>query len=269
MDESALPSRFLDGAYLYGAGLFETMLLVDDKLPLLTYHAARLQDSLRAFDIPLQLTAETIQSGIELLIQEHGWNSGIVNLYISAGERHMEHSKLTFRNPYWIAVLREYSIPAPIETPISCCIARSMLSDCTLLHHKTMAYFHHILSLQQHVHHPVLVDSATMIMETPLYGLGFLRDNTVVFPEHGAILPSTSRAFIIDNAQRLKIHTDVRPIGLQDLAQFDGFFIHNAVKGIMPATLFTNVNNGNTEPPLLTSTNTILTLKDRVWEMLS
>ncbi|MDA1353405.1 MAG: aminotransferase class IV [bacterium] len=269
-DESALPSRFLDGAYLYGAGVFETILFLDGTLPLLTHHVKRLQTSVKELGIKLSVSEAEIESGAAALATQNGLGSGTLNVYVSAGERQFENGRIDFAAPYWTMVLRDTQ-PTPTVNPLECCIA--LCTDHTGIahHHKSMAYLHHIVALRQHDRHPVLTDEHGAIMETPLYGVGVIKDNRVLFPRHRGILPSTSRAFISQHAPDLGITVQDAPLYVSELHNYDGLFLHNAVKGIVPAKLHEHdtKKQGHKDPVLLSSNNTVSQLRDRYWRLIS
>lgn len=269
-DEKDLPSRFTDGAYLYGMGAFETLLFRDGRLPLLKHHETRLKDSLKAMGIPLYISATDIQYGAAALAENMALNAGVINIYASAGERQLADGKIAFSKPYWSMVLRPAKIE-PNNEPVLCCVALSSGHSGFAHHHKAMSYLHHIVSLRQFERHPLLADEHGAIMETPLYGVGFVAGDTITFPHHAHILPSTSRAFITQNAAQLKVHIKEETIHLSDLTQFDSLFLHNAVKGIVLSSLYEkdNKKQGQNDPVLIESNHRISQLRDRYWDLLS
>ena len=233
-----------DSGFRYGYGCFETMRMINGKLPLFDKHEARLNRSLNHFGI--NYSSVGLQERVLALLSKLKQPTGICQVHVTAGPLHMA--------PGFTATPTEIISHAPLPSSSSWNWCFFPISPHEFYQHKSMAYAHHIHALSKCSYWPIYTDSADMIIDSSIFSLGFITANTITFAKHDYQLPSVSRQVITESWQYGGMTH--KPITTNDWLASDVRFGCNAVRGVFE--LKTPDEPSRPEHPLIEKMNRCL-----------
>ena len=229
-----------DSGFLYGYGVFETILMQNQQLPFLEFHYDRLQKSADFLSIELPLSYQELQDMLKRLITQKGKTHGKLNLYLTAGDKDPSQAGFQFSSPKLISVIRDY-IPKT-SSPISLSLASLSYAPSPLQSYKSLSYAPYILEQQAYAPKtPLLLSPDGFLLETPTAAVSCIKDQTLFFPKTDPArqhyrLHSVSEAVIKHHAKDWDIHVEDRSIHIKDLKHMDEIFLCNALQGIIPVS---------------------------------
>lgn len=234
----------------YGDGVFETMLLVGDRIPLLDYHMARLTRSCQVLGIPL--VPQLIHDDLEQIKQQFyaaaepgGSGRAMLKLMVIRGGGSRGYYPLGTEHSPISRILGVMPLPTTAEIPLDYTlqVAEQRLSrNAQLAGLKHLSRLEHVMaarSIAADVHiHGLLLDTEGFVIETVHHNVFVLRADRLITPcLRFSGVAGVMRQFILEYlAPKRAIPTEVKPLTLVELESSDEVFICNSVRGIEVVT---------------------------------
>ena len=228
-DKQNLEFPFLDGGFLYGYGLFESIRIKAGQPVLWDAHIKRLNYGANVMDILCQVSTQELKEKTTQLIEKNEVQEGMINIYITAGDR--PDQGWIFDQPLCLVVSRD--LPQ-IKDNIELLVKEESFQRVPLDGFKTMAYFKNILErkLYPMADDIILYDQKKEILETPMSNVFFVQENRVITPKSTRVLPGIIRNYLIQNQADLNIQVEERSVWLDELQDMEEVFTTNAIRGI-------------------------------------
>ena len=230
--KETMPFPFSDAGFLYGYGCFETIRVQNGTAPLLQEHIRRLRVSALILDLPFRWSSASIQASITDLIQHNNAANGILNIYLTGGERDM--LKKGEPEPQLLMVLR-HSNPNPTQGQ------RLTLREVSFQRikadqFKLMAYAKNIWEkrLARPFDDVLLYDHQQFLLETTSANIFLLEGDTLITPKAESVVNGVMRQFVISHAPSLGLKVKQEFVPMERLADADEIFLTNAIHGIIP-----------------------------------
>tara|TARA_B100001113_G_C21063951_1_gene602475 strand:- start:194 stop:1048 length:855 start_codon:yes stop_codon:yes gene_type:complete len=230
---ASLEFPFDDCGFLYGYGLFETVKVFNKTPLLLANHLGRLQRSSIVMDLMLDIDTEKLIALIYELIKKNGIENGVLNLYLTGGDRPTSMYHLGLEKPTLIGVVREFSFDK--LAPLTLGLRQASFQRIPIDGIKTMSWFKNILEkrLAPEFNDIILYDNNDLVLETTTANIFFIKKNKLVTPKAAEVLMGVTRSFILEISQKQLLEVEERLVNLSELTEFDELFITNAVHGVI------------------------------------
>ncbi|MEK9657196.1 MAG: aminotransferase class IV [bacterium] len=233
--QESLGFPYLDMGFLYGYGLFESILVKEGRPRLIRDHCTRLRRSSLMLDININWDQDAICEAVDVLIKKNKAKEAVLNIYLSAGNRSGLLVKKSEQKPMLLMVLRPYekeSLKDGIKLDVKQESFQRTPLDCL----KTMAWMKNWLELrfsEEDYDDVLLYDADNYILETALANLFFIKGQQVITPKSNCVLTGVTRQFLLNNQDKLNIEIILRPVTLSELNDFDEIFLTNALRGVV------------------------------------
>ena len=231
-----------DGAWLHGAGLFETMRAENGRVFRLQAHLERLRRSAERLLQPLERKSLPSVEACEELLRRNGLDSARLRLTVSAGSM-LERLDSANDRPLTVCMTAQALIGHPAqayESGIQVAICPFLISPTDpIVQHKTTSYLPRLLGLREAqrarciealwftTRHHLAEGSISNVF---LASKGILQTPPLDTP----VLPGITRAVVLELARRLKIETRECELTIHDLLDADEVFLTNAIMQLMP-----------------------------------
>ncbi|RAP22879.1 hypothetical protein DID73_02550 [Candidatus Marinamargulisbacteria bacterium SCGC AG-343-K17] len=216
-----------DSGFRYGYGCFETMLFTKEHIPLINHHTHRLTQSLDALCI--DYTPNGLHDRIIKLAKHLQLNTPhVCHVFITGGN--------VLPQPSLKRTSTEIISFSPMPSPDfskKCEFKTVQPSD--YYRFKSLSYAHHIQALAASHHWPIYIDTNDQVIDSSIFSIGIIQNNTITFAQHAVQLPSVSKKVIIE-----KLTTISKPLQKNDLLNADTLFGCNAIRGAFPISLESN-----------------------------
>ncbi len=223
---------FEDYGFLYGYGLFETI-LVNKGLPVfLKEHVARLNYGANIFEISFPFNLKTLETAVADLIEKNQLSSGVLNIYLTPGQRRYGSRRYDFSDPLLLMVNRVVTEDA---SEIVLAVREESFQRTRMDRFKTLASMKNILEkrLSSQFDDILLYNHTEEILESPLANVFFVQENRLVTPKSPLILPGIVRQYLLDNQKDLSLPITERVVYRDELESFDEIFLTNSLRGII------------------------------------
>jgi len=223
MEENATVSVF-DRGFLYGDGCFETMRVYDGKIFLLEQHLARLTETLKVLQIPVE---PPMRSLFRELVSRNEVRSGVVRLAVSRGQ---EQPTIVLT-----AQSRKFSDkPVTLRAIVSSVCVHTQLAQL-----KTANRLPYILAKQQAeaagAEEALLLNEAGRVAELSASNIFVVAEGKLFTPPvKDGVLPGVTRAVVIELAKHLKMPVKQKSLMPEVLDTADEVFATNSVIEIAP-----------------------------------
>ena len=95
---------------------------------------------------------------------------------------------------------------------------------------KSLNYAHHLIELNQSHHWPIYIDNENCIIDSTIFAIGIVQNESIIFAKHPFQLQSISRQVILD---RYSSHSVThQQLFCDDLKNADAVIGCNAIKGV-------------------------------------
>ena len=251
-DEPAISP--LDGGFMYGEGLFETMRAYNGRVFRLRQHLERLivsADDL-SFTPP---NAEKLTLAVEKALGEGGLDDAIVRLTVTPGVAGSP-------TPTVVVRVRPLALPPPQLYDSGCLavsVAAAHTADNPLRRIKSLNYLDKLLAqraaARRDAHEAILVDPDGCVIEGAMRNIFAVFSGELVTPPLSrALLPGITRATILKIAEEEGIPAHERDIPLTELYAADEAFLTSSIAEIIPiASVDGNSLKTEAPGPLTTS----------------
>ncbi|MBN1510848.1 MAG: aminotransferase class IV family protein [Phycisphaerae bacterium] len=228
-----------DGAFLHGAGLFETMRAEQGRVFRLEQHVQRLMNSAERLLFPLDRGRLPSAEQFVELLRRNGVTRGRVRLTVSAGSVRNATGE---PNPT-ICSTAGGSADYPEEfyrNGVAVLISRCRVSPSDpVAGHKTTNYLPRLLALReaqtQQCAEALWFTTENLLAEGSISNVFVVKGGTVLTPRlETPVLPGIARAVVLELCREASIPTDERALSINDLLDADEVFLTNSVMQVMP-----------------------------------
>lgn len=225
------------GGFLYGYGVFESILIKESRPCLLDEHIARLCRSAAYINLSLSVAVDVdiLKKHIKILIEKNNVSHARLNIYYTAGKRGVGNTPFEFESPELLAICRPYN-PSMKLTPLKLGLLYSKYDRTSLDAHKTLNYMKPILDRQERpdCDDVIIIDKRDAILEASTANVFLVKGKTLITPEDGVIVPGVMRDHICDIAPSLGLAVEKRRVIVEELESCDEIFLTNSLCGVTP-----------------------------------
>lgn len=239
IDENQNAIKVSETGFLYGAGLFETMLVKNGVVFCLKYHLSRLMESASELSIACEYTGEQIQDAISQLLKENKLTDARVRLTITNGPLNVEKPDPTILIS--AAKLKPYPDTC-YNKGVSVVLTNFRQNPADpLTGHKSTSYFTRLMALDQarkkKCTEALWFTIDNRLAEGSISNLFLVKESVLYTPPLDTpVLPGVARKNIIELAGECKIKVVEKNLFIQDLLEADEVFVSNVIMKIMPVT---------------------------------
>lgn len=209
----------LDDGFHYGIGVFETILLIENKPVFLGEHLNRIHNSMEYFKIDQKIDSEKI---LQFLDKQKIKNRAVLKISASPKNLFFEMKNYHYKKEQF---QKGFSL---IESPIS----RNESSPFT--YHKTLNYGDNILekrrASRENRDEPYFINTKGMIAEGATTNLFFVKKGKLFTPKtESGLLKGIVRQWVLKQYDVAEIN-----ILKDDISDYEEIFATNSLLGIMP-----------------------------------
>jgi branched-subunit amino acid aminotransferase/4-amino-4-deoxychorismate lyase len=227
--QSSYPNLLEDTGFLYGYGLFETILIQKKISIFFKEHFNRLEKSAKVLGIPFDILESKMLQAINALIEINNINDAKLNIYLTAG---CNSSKKNIRpHSRFLLVVRSL----PIEKEYSLTIKKDKFSRTTLDSLKTLSFLRNFLEKKQAYPFDdvILYNSRKNILETTTANVFFIKERTIFTPKSSLILSGIARNWLKNNCPKIGLSFKEVKINLTTIQDYEEIFLTNSLRGII------------------------------------
>jgi aminodeoxychorismate lyase len=230
-----------DRSYLFGDGLFETILVKDNQPIFLAEHLTRLQASGTFFDYDLPPN-EQLAEDVHAVIAANAIETGSIRLTVSQQESQGLLATAQSRPNILITYRRGSAYtPEQYQSGFHAIIAEATRRNehSPLSVHKTANYADNILArkeaLGRGADEAILINTSGNLTEGSVANLFLVKDQIVLTPLiTDGVLPGILRQKVLGLCDTLAIARREETLSLEALQSADEAFLTNSLMGIMP-----------------------------------
>mgnify|MGYP001308435981 FL=1 len=232
--KEAMEFPFMDYGFLYGYGLFETIRVEQGKPVLAQEHLDRMRSGAIILDIPLEYSDDEILKSIAELIEKNDVTEGILNIYLTPGNRTDDPTKGIVTNPFFLLVLRRWP-GYQADQRLRLDLRQQSFQKIQLDQFKSLSWMKNMLEnrLSNDFDDVVLYDENQVLLETSRSNIIFIKGKTLVVPDSNVILKGVIRDLVIKNANNFGYDCDVREVLVTEMDAFDEMFLTNSLRGVV------------------------------------
>ncbi len=224
-----------DTGFLYGAGLFETILAVKGQLFYFHRHYARLRNSCAELGIPFHFSQAALRNIIIELLRRDMMNDveARVKIIVTPGDTgmHISHRESTV-----LVSAAPFIRPSP-RIPWKLLFEGGVQASA-LAEHKSLSYFPHRLALHgartKGYDDAIFLDRHGNVSETSIASLLLFRDGEMLLPDSPDALPGITRRVLAEIAAARGIKVEERPVTGEELLDGYAVCVCNALLGPFP-----------------------------------
>lgn len=248
-----------DGAYLYGEGLFETMIAIDGQVPFLKDHLRRLIRGVKALGIRMPLSKDGLRAAITKTLKANGLKKAYIRLNVSAEEA--VKGKRRKASDTHIVIIVKPPDPYPqklYKHGARLVVVKNIINDpACVASIKTSNYLIKVLGRRQvmarKADEGVLLNAKGYVSECTSSNIFLIKRGRLRTPALSeGLMPGVTRKKVMNLARRLKIPVQESVMGLKEIEVSDEVFITSTLKGIMPVASLGKKRIGSQIPGLLT-----------------
>jgi branched-chain amino acid aminotransferase len=240
-EEQAAVSVF-DRGFLYGDGLFETMLVANGKPFRWTQHLDRLQSGANFLSISLPYSAADLRGFADQLIARNKTPDALLRLTVSRGIGPRGYSPKDASQPTVVLSLHPNS-SSPKNAPPRWDLITSSLrlpSNQPLAQFKTCNKLPQILARAEAdaagVEEALLLNTDGFVVEASSSNLFWTENKSICTPPVvSGILPGVTRAVVLEVCRSLKLEVRERTVTVEQLKNLPGVFLSLSSLGVIEA----------------------------------
>lgn len=258
LNEQFLPAdsariTVLDQGFLYGYGLFETILVRRGKPVFLEEHLKRLAAGCKTLEMALPVSLAKLGQLVQETIKQNGTIDGALRLTFSAGPdpggKDGNLVILTRPLPY-TEEHYQHGFKAGITT-----WRRNEHSPIITL--KTLNYLENLLAKREARKRgwdeALFLNTAGYVAEGAVSNVFLIKDGQVITPScNQGLLPGIMRRAVLETCTRLGIPGHERPVTPDELTTADECFLTNSLMEVMPLVEINNRPIGSGSPGAVT-----------------
>ena len=196
-------------------------------------HLDRLRKGAIILDIPFQYHNEAVYAVIEELIRKNKLNDGILNVYLTPGDRQDDPAKMSITDPFFLMLLRPWPHYNPSDQ-VTLDVRQESFQKTQLDRFKTLSWMKNVLEKNlASTDHVLLYNSSHHVLEAANANVFFVKGDVLVTPKSSLVLPGITRQFLIDFQDEMDLKVLEEEVFLDQLHSFDELFLTNALRGII------------------------------------
>jgi aminodeoxychorismate lyase len=265
-EEQAVVSVF-DRSFLYGDGLFETMLVCGGKPFRWEQHLERLQRGANFLKIGLPFSAEALRGFVSELIAKNKSSNALLRLTLSRGVGVRGYSPQGADKPTLVMSLHPFTPPKSGETAPrwNLIIASPRLaSGEPLAHFKTCNKLAQVLARAEAdaagADEALLLNTSGFVVEASSSNLFWVEGETVCTPPlESGILAGVTRALVLEICSSLNVGAEEKNVTPAQLKSVSGVFVSLSSWGVVEAASLDGTS--------FKSSPLIEQIRSRYWEL--
>lgn len=248
------PAVFVsDHSYRYGDGLFETMKMINGKIPLIDYHVERLFYSMQVlgFPVPVVFSKQNIEEEIiELAKKNDCLKLARVRLTVSRGNGGINDcdDKLQYTIECMAA---DGNINRLNENGFVIDIFPDALKSCDKFSNlKSTSYLHYVMAArfakERELNDALILNQHNRICEASIANIFWIKNETVYTPplSEGCVA-GVIRKYLLKKIPGTGLGVKEKPLAIEELKNAEEIILTNAVYGIRWIKQFRNKNYQN------------------------
>jgi branched-chain amino acid aminotransferase len=266
-----------DHGFLYGDGVFESMVTAGDGIFKLDDHLDRLYRSAAALRLRIPLAKEDLANAVRETVRRNDLRYGYIRLVVSRGPGYPSLDPRAAEQPTVAILVHSRAIPERTEdkasqTPevkaITVILASTRRTPSESLDARVKAcnYLNHILArleaIEAGADDAILLDTNGYIAEATAANIFVVQRSVLATPSVGSILEGITRATVIDVARERGRTVLERQLTPYDVFTADEVFLASTFGGLTPVSKVAGRLIGDGKPGALT-----LQLRDIVHAM--
>lgn len=232
---------FLDSAYLYGEGAFETLVAFGGRVPFLKHHVVRLYRSAKKLEIPIKIKPARLAEAVYKTLRANHLSNAYLRINLSKREGHFGRKRKT-AGIHLVIVARPHA-PYPAwlyRRGGKLILVRSTPNDpSSLTSIKSTNYLTKMIARREIAKRGavegVLLNAAGRATEGASSSLFIVKKRRLVTPPLSeGLLPGITRQAVLKIARRMKIPVREKPLTISQLKKADEIFVASTLKKILP-----------------------------------
>ena len=226
-----------DRAFLYGDGLFETLLVYGGAAFRLQAHLERLGRGLELLRMKLPFSAGEFEASARRLVQLNNMRDAVLRITVSRGSGPRGYSIKSAQKPVVVMALHPL-LPEPTEGWRLVTSSFRVLANDPLAQSKTCSRVRSVLARAEAedrgADEALLLNERGEIAEGAATNAFWIRDRVVcTTPLASGILPGVTRATILEVCGQLNLPSAERVITPEEFREVDGAFVTLSTMGIV------------------------------------
>ncbi len=268
-----------DHGFLYGDGVFESMVAAEDTIFKLDAHLDRFYRSAATLRINVPLTKDEVAEAVRETVRRNALPLSYIRLLISRGPGFPSLDPRSSEHPTVVIIVHSRALPeqAPEfngqETKIPTiavimAATRRVPSESLDARVKSCNYLNHIMAryeaIEANVNDAILLDTNGYIAEATASNVFVVQHNVIATPSIGNILAGITRATVIEVARGLKYTVVERNLTPYDVFTADEVFLTSTFGGVIPVSKVAGrvIACGEAGPVTLQLRGSLQTLRD-------
>lgn len=235
-----------DRGLAYGDGLFETMRVVQGKIPLLDYHLDRLQFGCRALAIDYQ--PDHIKNCIASMLKHAQSEHCSLKLIYTRGSGGAGFIPANCRSPRLALTLKPLLEQSPLTGIRLYLCSQNLTSNRQLAGIKHLNRLEYVLAANklppESGPYGLLLDGNSMVVESLHHNLFVLNGRRLLTPAlKDCGVKGVMRRYLLENVASfadIDSIAEVDDLSLADLKHADEMFLTNSLRGVIPVRAFDN-----------------------------
>ncbi len=243
-------------SFQHGVGLFETLRTYDGRPFALDRHIARMRDSARKLDMPVETVLDDVAAAVGAVVAANKLSNARLRFTVTPPGAHEDAARPT------LLVMAQETAGYPPElyaNGMTVCVADRFRQSPwdPLAGHKTTSYYPRLVALRQAqargCGEALWATPANCLAEGSLSNLFLVKGGRLRTPPLDTpILPGITRAIVLELAKAANVPTDEAPCTINDLLDADEVFLTNAIMELMPVTRVERRPIGSEKPGPIT-----------------
>lgn len=217
----------------YGDGLFETMRLIDNDIPLLNYHLTRLENG--ASRLGLLLDSNKLDSFLAQTISAAGPGQNVLKLVCVRSGAAYGYQSGSSDADILLRISPLKTDSSPFETAAKVCSTR-LACQPALAGIKHLNRLEQVLAARElapDISEGILLDTNSNLIEAISSNLILVSGNTWVYPDLSESgVEGVMQSYLRDQADQLGVSVETDRVSRQQLSRFDEIMLTNAVRGV-------------------------------------
>ena len=231
-----------DRGFLYGDGLFETILVSSGRPVMLAEHIGRMASSADFLNIPALPDASVITAEIDDALRSAAETDAVLKLILSR-KGDGRYDCIDHKCLFVVQVLPHTPPQREVyESGVGLLTSRARRSaESPIYRHKTLNYLENILARREAqsagAHEALIVNTDDFIAECSMSNIFFIDGKKLLTPSLECnVLPGITRTCVLSLASSAGIPVSEQPLAFVDILQASEVFITNSLAGIVPVS---------------------------------
>ncbi len=220
--------------FLYGYGLFETILVHNGKGVFLEAHFNRMVHSAQGLKLPFLVSHDQFLQWITALIKKNEVKDARLNLYLTADNFTTAHGFFEVPSTSLWMLLRPLA-PTATRPPVKLFVKQETELRSPLHQHKTMSYLRNFYELigKGQSEDILWTDPQGNLLETSFSTVCLVQGKRVATPMRPDIIPGITRTIIQKSIEKLGLKWEERKVHRSELTVANEIFLCSGIQGVI------------------------------------